>query len=163
MNHPARGSYEQSLVEGYAEGRQRLISGVRTPKLALVANNVEPSHEEPPLPMVRATNRLGVFSMQEGNRLGITSIEEIVPYGRRLNRRFAIETLRSFCDEAGVSMADALGSKRSQKLVRARWACWSALVDHGHSQNEIGRVFGYDHTTIRHGVMKHREREAVEV
>lgn len=144
------------LPSHYQSVRERLMNGRERPRLTVVPK--EEPVPEAALPVERASNRLGVFSVQEGNRLGVTAIEEIVPHGRYLNKQYAIDTLQEICDAAGVPLSDALGSKRQQEIVHARWACWSLLLDRGHSKAEISRVFGYDRATVGYGVRKYRGR-----
>lgn len=149
--NPARGSYEQSLVEAALARKQRLYGKPSRPHLALVP---KPEPEERPLPTVSCTpeTKLRVLSIVEEGL--------IVPAGRFLSPKHAQKVMESFCEGTGVTLSKALGNCRTRDVVAVRRACWSHLEAQGYSLASIGRAYGWDHTTVRFGVIKFREGNA---
>ena len=50
-----------------------------------------------------------------------------------------------------ATLDEVFSRERTPRVAVARWAVWTALVDAGSSHVEIGRLWGVDHTTVRHG------------
>ena len=143
-----RGEYERSLVEAAAARKQRLYGKPDRPRLTLVPRpEPEPEPEEQPLPTV--STKLRVLSIVEEGC--------IVPAGRFLSPKHAQKVMESFCEGTGVTLSKALGNCRTRDVVSVRRACWSHLEAQGYSLAAIGRAYGWDHTTVRFGVIKFRE------
>ena len=56
------------------------------------------------------------------------------------------------CRERGLQRHHVLSRSRSTRLARARFEIWSRIRSRGRSKNEIGMRFGYDHTSVLHGL-----------
>ena len=64
----------------------------------------------------------------------------------------------------GIAVRDMLSGWREPRLVQARHEFWWRLHRRGVALAEIGRrCGGYDHTSVRHGVLKMEEKMQVEV
>ncbi len=62
--------------------------------------------------------------------------------------------------EFAVDPADLLHGPRSKQVARARFAFWCCLRDrYALSYPELGRMVGYDHTTVLTGIKKARALE----
>jgi len=51
-------------------------------------------------------------------------------------------------NEVGASIDGALAGGLSRKESHARWIAWKALVSRGFSYYSIGRVSGFNHTSV---------------
>lgn len=125
MNHPARGSYEQSLVEAAAARRERLMNGGK-PKLTIVpklAPVIEVQHSPK-----------SCFRPHSNKRREIMAI---VAYKHRVS----VKTIR--------------GDGRYKAMVAARQeAMWMMHEYCRMSLSQIGAFFGRDHTTVIHSLKK---------
>jgi hypothetical protein len=67
---------------------------------------------------------------------------------------------REVCEKHGVSMIDLVSARRDKKVAVARHeAFWRCRTETRLSLPQIGKRFGgRDHTTVLHGVNKHKER-----
>jgi chromosomal replication initiation ATPase DnaA len=61
------------------------------------------------------------------------------------------------CDIAGISVACCLGKGRHRDVARRRWHVMAILHERGWSSAEIGRRLNRDHSTVLHGLARHRE------
>lgn len=74
------------------------------------------------------------------------------PTGRPIHA-IAIEV----CEKHGVTLAELQSPLRFKPIVRARWELMArAYSETGASFPVIGRFLNRDHTTVMHGVLKHR-------
>jgi chromosomal replication initiation ATPase DnaA len=58
----------------------------------------------------------------------------------------------------GMSIDVLRGKSRSAPLVRIRQLAMSEARDAGYSLPEIGRALNRDHTTVLHGIRRHRRK-----
>jgi hypothetical protein len=59
------------------------------------------------------------------------------------------------CLKYGLNMVDILNKKRNAYLVEARHDLWERyFTECGYCVSMIGKIFGYDHTTIQHALNK---------
>ena len=58
----------------------------------------------------------------------------------------------------GVSIDDILSHKRHDRIVRARNTAFALARAGGWSLQEIGEAFNRHHTTVMHGLKKHKEK-----
>ena len=63
-------------------------------------------------------------------------------------------------DRANLLMVRDRARNRGDTAARARWRIWRDMRAAGHSLSEIGRMGGYDHTTVMHGLRRLAEIEA---
>jgi len=80
------------------------------------------------------------------------------PDTKRLPLRWrpVVETV---CRNNGACLGDVMAGWRGRRAVKARHAVWHAIHDQfGSSLAEIGRRFGFHHTTVMHGIEIHRLR-----
>ncbi len=92
---------------------------------------------------------LGLIHLTETDRLAIAAIR-----GRATIRQFA----RNVCAEAGVSIHIVMGRNRTPAICRLRELIWYRAHAEGYSLNQIGQVFGRDHTTVMHGIRNEQRR-----
>lgn len=81
-----------------------------------------------------------------------------------LDARDLLELVTNVCRTRGVLLHELCGRTRSQSVSHARHETWWLLRHHperDYSLSEIGRLFGRDHTTVRHGIEIHRRRVSV--
>lgn len=64
------------------------------------------------------------------------------------------EIAEAVAAETGVPVADIMSSSRKRIPVHARWEVWKRLAALGWSAGKIGRPWGYDHSTVMHGLDK---------
>lgn len=78
---------------------------------------------------------------------------------RRLPTPPVLKTVKEICDDYSVTPALLSGKSRSACHVRPRQKLMFVLTNkHGWSSTEIGDLIGgRDHTTVLHGVKRHRE------
>jgi chromosomal replication initiation ATPase DnaA len=82
---------------------------------------------------------------------------------RGLAARGLLPLVVHVCERRGVLLAELCGHVRSRGVVAARHEVWYLLrhdVERSFSYPELGRIFGYDHTTVREGVLAHAPRAA---
>jgi chromosomal replication initiation ATPase DnaA len=60
----------------------------------------------------------------------------------------------------GVPAKDLRGSSRHREIAWARFACMAALRERGKSFPQIALFFGFDHTSVIHGVRRAAELES---
>ena len=70
-----------------------------------------------------------------------------------------VEKLRSLTererfDLANLRIINDRARSRDATACQARWRVWRDLRAAGHSLAEIGRMAGYDHTTVLHGLRR---------
>ena len=71
---------------------------------------------------------------------------------RRIPNRWILPVV---CEIWGVDAADVRGSGRGRRLVEPRQvAFWLSALHGENSLKAIGRFYGRDHTTVRHGVQR---------
>lgn len=56
----------------------------------------------------------------------------------------------------GFSIKDLIGQDRRRPVALARFEAWAALHAIGWSTPRIGRKFNRDHSTIVHGIQRHK-------
>lgn len=54
----------------------------------------------------------------------------------------------------GLSWVALTEQNRKRRVVYKRWAAWKIFRDHGYSYQEIGEIFGRDHTSILWGLRR---------
>lgn len=86
-----------------------------------------------------------------------------IPSGFRRKAKLTVITARSvehaIADYHNITTRDLTGSIRTFNIVHARHHLWHFLFhDMGFNYQSIGRYYGRDHTTIRHGVLQHKRR-----
>ncbi len=69
-------------------------------------------------------------------------------------RERLMRVVQAVADEHFVEPAQIMGDSRRREPSRARMDCWSRLRREGLSFQQIGRMFGRDHTTVIYGVRK---------
>ena len=72
-----------------------------------------------------------------------------------LSARDLLGLLDSICSRRGVSREELCGRGRTQPVARARHELWWSLrhhPQHHFTYQEIGRIFGRNHSSILHGV-----------
>jgi chromosomal replication initiator protein len=71
------------------------------------------------------------------------------------------ERLRIVSDVAAEHRLPAealLGRRRTRNIAQARWQAMAEIrARFGDSTNQIGRLFGRDHTTVVHGLQAYRQ------
>jgi chromosomal replication initiation ATPase DnaA len=69
--------------------------------------------------------------------------------------------LRAVAEEWAVSPGELLSPRRPMRLAEPRQALFGLARElTRHSLPAIGRVFARDHTTVRHGALRHAQRLA---
>lgn len=82
------------------------------------------------------------------------------PTTKRLPIRWRDMAVR-VCRRHGACLGDVMAGWRGRRAVKARHALWFAIHEtYGSSFAEIGRRFGFHHTTVMHGVSLHAQRLA---
>lgn len=56
----------------------------------------------------------------------------------------------------GVEPSLISSDARTRKVCQARWEVWASLHAMGYSTPRIGRLFNRDHSTVVHGLARHR-------
>jgi hypothetical protein len=139
-----------SMGEDYAttmrrESRQAAIKAAKLARLALAADNLPlPQPPEPPEPQVnhfwRAKNFVGANPANE------------------LKERLDRNNLRAIClavyRETNITVRDLRGPGRLTKVVNARNQCFLRSYIAGYTFSQIGRYYGKDHTSVRHGIAR---------
>ena len=92
---------------------------------------------------------LGPIHLTEADRLAIAAISTCSPI-----RQFTLDV----CSDAGVEAYIVMGRNRTAAICRLRELIWYRAHAEGYSLNQIGRVFGRDHTTVMHGVRNEQRR-----
>jgi chromosomal replication initiation ATPase DnaA len=71
-------------------------------------------------------------------------------------------TIRDLCTEVcarrGLTFAELMEKTHAHRISRARHEVMWLASEAGKSLPEIGRFFGFDHTSVLHGVRAHRRR-----
>lgn len=137
------GPIEQSQRAEAVAARSRLMNA---PRAALqlpvpVKRQLLPPVHSQPVPRKRIT----AF---------ITSIEEIAAPLRWK------AIVKEVCEKHGITFGQVLGRQRSQPIVKARFEAYFRLSEEtGLSLPQIGRFLGgKDHTSVLHGIRKHKQR-----
>jgi hypothetical protein len=76
----------------------------------------------------------------------------------QLDRHAADQVLTAHA--AGITLDRLRSAARDPETVRARQAVMAGLADAGWSSPRIGRYLNRDHSTVLHGIARHRERTA---
>jgi chromosomal replication initiation ATPase DnaA len=78
----------------------------------------------------------------------------LTPYERRMVR------IREACAEVGVTLEALMNGRngKNEKVVQLRQRLFYEFREEGMSLPEIGRFFNRDHTTVRYGIQKEKER-----
>lgn len=77
-----------------------------------------------------------------------------------------LEMVEDVCRKHGVTLPQVLRRDKHLSVVRARQAIWYAMRNHperSYSFPDIGRIWGYDHTTVMSGCKIHRKRTGGEL
>lgn len=74
-----------------------------------------------------------------------TALDAIAPIVDRVSRQY------------GSTPEEIVRPDRRAMVCRARFAVFAACNDAGFSSAEIGRYFNRDHTTVLHGIQRHKE------
>ena len=82
---------------------------------------------------------------------------------KRLPRPSVNKAVREVSERRGVHPLLIVGTTRQGDVVAARNEVFAILNDGGMSYAQIGLIFGKDHTSIRHGVLRHRGMSASEI
>ena len=75
-------------------------------------------------------------------------------------RKEIIDFMRQAADRHGVPAATVLGHSKLNEITLARWEGWADAHAAGYAFAAIGRVTGFHHTSVMHGVRRHNERKA---
>ena len=75
-------------------------------------------------------------------------------------REITARTIREVAAEHGVSPRAISGPNRERVIVEARWEVWARLHALGWTAAEIARLTKRDHTSVTHGLRRHREAAA---
>lgn len=75
-----------------------------------------------------------------------------------LRRSVAFDLAESLARETRIHVRDIVSHDRDPRVVAVRHRLWAILYDSGMSLPTIGKIFGFDHTTILAGVRQHDER-----
>lgn len=88
----------------------------------------------------------------------MVTADTIMP-GRLVPQRIRISDIRdAVCLGCGVSVAEIMSRSRVRRIVHARQEVFWLAREAGKSTGEIGRFFGFDHTTVMHGCRAHEHR-----
>lgn len=83
--------------------------------------------------------------------------EEVAKMRAVLNQPSVNRIVTAVASRTGVSPYKIAGRGRSVDVVRARNWAFFLLSEDGFSLAQIGRMFGKDHTTVRHGIIQHKK------
>ena len=65
----------------------------------------------------------------------------------------AAAVVRAVSKASGVDCGSIIGKRRVKAMAQARWACWLAMRERGHTFQEIGTIFlDREHSTVVKGV-----------
>ena len=70
-----------------------------------------------------------------------------------LSQRKWIKTVTEVCAQYGMAPEPVLAGSKAHRHVGLRWEAWRILAAYGHSYAAIGKTSGYDHTSVRYGVV----------
>jgi chromosomal replication initiation ATPase DnaA len=85
--------------------------------------------------------------------------EEEIEHRKALLRRLALLLrMEDICREHHVTIEGALSRKRTKAICVARDACFARMHELGLSHNEIGKAWGYDHSSVVAAVQRHKAR-----
>lgn len=78
------------------------------------------------------------------------------------SRQEWIDAARQAAKEAEVSHREILVGERKHRVARARWRAFQAILEQNPklSVAGVGRISGFDHTTILHGLKRLEELRA---
>lgn len=69
----------------------------------------------------------------------------------------AAAVVRAVSAASGVDCVSIIGNRRESAIAQARWACWLAMRERGHTFQEIAIIFmDRHHSTIVKGVQSAR-------
>lgn len=98
--------------------------------------------------------------MQPGDSTRPPAFGEKFSVGERSARRIFLHHLRVELAAGGVTRAEFFGDSRVQRISLVRHRVWIACHGAGLGFNQIARLSGgRDHTSIRHAVEKHRQKQ----
>lgn len=108
------------------------------------------------------TDLVPLFERERRRRAKLHRVLKLVGKNR-LEPLFAVPTIKEIVEEvaekSGVTVLDILSHRRSQKVIHARHEVfWLARGRTKASLPQIGRVLGFDHTTVLHGIRCHEAR-----
>jgi chromosomal replication initiation ATPase DnaA len=63
-------------------------------------------------------------------------------------------THEEFAKKIGISVEDMFSKSRRPEYVAARQVWWFYLSSLGYGFKEMERIYGWDHSTVMHGVRK---------
>lgn len=88
----------------------------------------------------------------------MVTADTILP-GRLQPQRVRISDIRDeVCMRRGVSLSEIMSRNRVHRIAHARQEVMWLAREAGKSTVEIGRFFGFDHTTVLHGCRAHERR-----
>lgn len=64
--------------------------------------------------------------------------------------------LKTVAQTFGITPGDLFKSTRRTRIVSARWTVFELLARRGHTQSEIGEIFGLNYSTVGHGLRQLR-------
>jgi len=137
------GEYEASLRERAIAARRRLFNG-RPPVVAEVVATK-------PVPVVTPKKKPKRVSLVE------RMLREKFP------RAGVSATVMAVCKSHDVAPMLVAGTCRTKDVVAARNEIFSRLWEGGLSVERIGHAFGKDHTTVLHGIRRHRGESAADI
>lgn len=111
-----------------------------------------PSVAVPPLPPSKPTEPLSVGLLEDLDEAELVQIKAIL---RRESVRCVVDAISK---QTGVPSVRIVSVSRNKEVVAARQWAFFELQAAGFSLTQMGRMFKKDHTTILHGIRKHRER-----
>ena len=76
--------------------------------------------------------------------------------------RPSVIAIKAAAKHHGIPEWEIKGRCREQHVVAARWHAWNILHEFGWSYSKIGKTLGYDHTSIRHGIMNLKRKYPAE-
>lgn len=71
-----------------------------------------------------------------------------------------IEAAAAEAETAAVELVPLLAGAKSRAFVPVRWRAWQRLHGAGFSLSGIGHIAGFDHTSVRHGLIRLAELHA---
>jgi chromosomal replication initiation ATPase DnaA len=73
---------------------------------------------------------------------------------RRTRRQVREDIETKVAEKHGIAHEALYAPGRTLAASKARWEAWACLNAWGLSLAQIGRLTGYDHTSVRHGVRR---------
>lgn len=140
-----------NMAQRYAEVRARL-QGPRTPPPE------QPSHRRPYNPTIiekihrRASVKRDYLYVASGT-------VETLPHATSRDKNLVANIVDVCAEQFNVPHQIIFSKSRQHSVVHCRHRIWSILhYQHGWNLSKIGKAFGKDHTTIRHGILRHGDR-----